>query len=70
MCTCVQKCVDIDFEIVGSLYAVSEDAKFELSIAVKEKDHAASKATLGRRHRGLGKQRSAEDLNAAPAAAL
>ena len=51
--------------------AAVEDAKFELSIAVKEKDHAVSKATLGRRHRGLGKQRSAEDLNAqAPAAAL
>ena len=50
--------------------AAVEDAKFELSIAVKEKDHAVSKATLGRRHRGLGKQRSAEDLNAAPAPAL
>ena len=28
--TCVQKCVDIDFEIVDSKYAVSDDAKFEL----------------------------------------
>ena len=28
--TCVQKCVDTDFEIVDSKYAVSDDAKFEL----------------------------------------
>ena len=28
--TCVQKCVDIDFETVGSRFTIGDDAKFEL----------------------------------------